>query len=555
MAKEQLYIFDTTLRDGAQTQGVAFSVEDKHEIAAMLDDLGVDYIEGGWPGANPTDSRFFDAPPKKLRARLTAFGMTARAGRSAENDPGLAAVLNNASDAACLVAKSWDYHVKTALNISLAKNLEQVAVSIRAVRARKKEALLDAEHFFDGYKANPRYALDCLKAALDEGAAWLVLCDTNGGTLPHEIFEIVSAIKAKIPKAALGIHAHNDTGNAVANSLAAIQAGARQVQGTLNGLGERCGNANLITLLPTLLLKPGFADQFTLNVKKAALKKLTKLSHDFDDMLNRRSNRYAPYVGFSAFAHKGGLHVSAVVKAPETYEHIPPASVGNQRQILVSNQAGRANLIARLRGVGLPKKLVPTNQSDPKIAAILRELKQSEDMGYSYENAEASFALLAWRILGDVPEFLLINSFRVIVEKRFNALGEEVLFSEAVVKANVGGKEVVANGEGDGPVHALDQALRSNMGHYARYMKDVNLVDYKVRILNKGAQAITRVVIENENKKGERWRSMGISPNIVDASFKALLDGIVYHLMRAKAPPPKTHPPKTHPPKTYQGAK
>ena len=536
--KERLYIFDTTLRDGGQTQGVSFSVEDKHEIAAMLDDLGVDYIEGGWPGANPTDSRFFDAPPKNLNARFTAFGMTARSGRSAENDPGLAAVLNNSSDAACLVAKSWDYHVKTALGISLGKNLEAIDASIRAVRARKKESLLDAEHFFDGYKANPDYALDCLKTAFDAGAAWLVLCDTNGGTLPHEVFEIVSQVKQILPQAALGIHAHNDTGNAVANSLAAVRAGARQVQGTLNGLGERCGNADLIALLPTLLLKPGFADLFTLSIKKTALKKLTKLSHDFDNMINRRPNRYAPYVGLSAFAHKGGLHVSAVAKEPQTYEHIPPESVGNQRQILISNQAGRANLIARLSGVGLPNKLVPKNPADPKLAEILRAIKQYEDMGYSYEDAEASFALLAWRILGNVPEFLSINSFRVIVEKRVNALGEEVLVSEAVVKAHVGGKEIVANGEGNGPIHALDQALRNNMGHYARYIKDVNLADYKVRILNKGAQAITRVVIENENKKGERWRSVGISPNIIDASFKALLDGIIYHLMRAKAPPP-----------------
>ena len=529
--KERLYIFDTTLRDGAQTQGISFSLADKYEVARLLDDLGVDYIEGGWPGANPTDSRFFNELPKSHNSALVAFGMTARAGRSADNDPSLAPLLNSQAPCICLVAKSWDYHVKTALGVSLDENLKAINASMRAVKARDKEALLDAEHFFDGYKANPLYALDCLRSAYDGGASWVVLCDTNGGSLPHQIYHIIKEVKDKIPNLNIGIHAHNDTENAVANSLEAIRAGARQVQGTLNGLGERCGNANLVSLLPTLLLKEDFAQYFDIGVPLDKLKNLTQISRDFDDMINRRSNRYAPYVGISAFAHKGGLHVSAVVKEPQTYEHVCPEKIGNQRQILISNQAGRANLLARMKGVGVPDDLIPQKSDDDRLRLLLDALKQDEDRGYSYEDAEASFALLAWRILGKVPDFFQISSFRVIIEKRFNALGKEILVSEAIIKTNKNGGEV-SYGEGNGPVHALDQALRASLKDYQKQLKQITLVDYKVRILNESSQAITRVVIENENEKGERWRSVGISPNIIDASLKALLDGMSYHLMR-----------------------
>ena len=352
MTRERLYLFDTTLRDGAQTQGVDFSVEDKRTIALALDKLGVDYVEGGWPGANPTDTSFFAAPPMLSRAKLIAFGMTRKLGRSAANDPGLAPVLEAKTGGACLVGKAWDFHVTLALGITLEENLELIRDSITAAAAKGGEAMFDAEHFFDGYKANPDYALACLKAAESGGARWLVLCDTNGGTLPHEVERIVGAVVQQISGSKIAIHAHNDTENAVANSLAAVRAGARQVQGTLNGLGERCGNANLVSLIPTLMLKPGYKERFEIGVDEAGLAHLTQISRLLDELLNRAPNRHAAYVGASAFAHKGGLHASAVEKDPRTYEHVPPETVGNRRHILVSDQAGRSNILARLRETG-----------------------------------------------------------------------------------------------------------------------------------------------------------------------------------------------------------
>src|SRR5580704_3189981 len=338
--KECLTIFDTTLRDGAQTQGVDFSVEDKRQIALALDNLGVDYIEGGWPGANPTDTAFFGERPPLKQARFTAFGMTKRAGRSAANDPALAPVLDADVDAICLVGKTSAYQVRVALEISLEDNLDNIARSMEAIIANKREPLFDAEHFFDGYKADPNYALACIKTAYEAGAKWLVLCDTNGGSMPEDVYAIVSAVKAKLPDARLGIHAHNDTEQAVAVSLAAIRAGVRQVQGTLNGLGERCGNANLCSLLPNLMLKEPFASQFETGVSRENLTQLTHVSRLLDEILNRSPNRYAAYVGASAFTHKGGLHVSAVAKSPETYEHVPPDSVGNKRSMPESSQPG-----------------------------------------------------------------------------------------------------------------------------------------------------------------------------------------------------------------------
>ncbi|HTS39859.1 MAG TPA: citramalate synthase, partial [Xanthobacteraceae bacterium] len=343
MVKERLYLFDTTLRDGAQTNGVDFTLHDKLAIAAMLDDLGIDYVEGGYPGANPTDTKLF-AEPRKLRSTLTAFGMVRRPGRSTSNDPGLADLLNAKAKAICFVAKSWDYHVRVALNTTLEDNLTAVKESVRAAKAKGREVLLDCEHFFDGYKANPQYALAVAKAAYDEGARWVVLCDTNGGALPHEVETIVGEVVRVIPGTHVGIHAHNDTEQAVANSLAAVRAGARQIQGTLNGLGERCGNANLVSIIPTLKLKAEFADKFEIGVSDAQLKKLAQASHMLDERLNRAPDRHAPYVGESAFAHKGGLHVSAVEKDPRSYEHIDPALVGNRRHVVVSDQAGRSNL-------------------------------------------------------------------------------------------------------------------------------------------------------------------------------------------------------------------
>jgi len=527
-APERLYLFDTTLRDGAQTLGVAFSTEDKRLIAERLDTLGIDYIEGGYPGANPTDTAFFENPPALEHAKLVAFGMTKRAGRSASNDPGFAALLGAGTPAVCLVAKSWDYHVDLALGISNEENLQAIAESTEAIVANGQEALIDCEHFFDGYKANPGYALACAKAAYDAGARWVVLCDTNGGTLPHEVEEIVGVVARTIPGERLGIHTHNDTGNGVANTLAGVAGGARQVQGTLNGLGERCGNANLTSIIPTLALKEPYRSQFTTSVTPDRLKTLSNVSHYLDEALNQAPDRSAPYVGASAFAHKGGIHVSAVQKDPRTYEHIPPETVGNARKLLVSDQAGRSNILAELERIG-----IPVTPDDPRVRSLLDELKRRESLGYSYEGADASFELMARRHLSNVPSYFDVERFRVMVERRHNANGDLITVSEATVKVRVNGHAVLSVGEGNGPVHALDCALRKDLGAYQQYTEELELVDYKVRILTGGTDAITRVLIETlDTRTRDRWFTVGVSPNIVDASFEALIDSITYKLMR-----------------------
>jgi 2-isopropylmalate synthase len=533
-ARERLYLYDTTLRDGAQTQGVDFSLEDKGLIAQQLDVLGIDYIEAGYPGANPTDTKLFAAPQKLGLAKLTAFGMTKRPGRSISNDPGFQAVLAAKAPAICLVAKTWDFHVDVALGISPEENLQAVAESVAAVVASGREALLDCEHFFDGYKANPDYALACAKAAYEADARWVVLCDTNGGTLPEEIERIVVEVVQHIPGDHVGIHVHNDTDNGVANSLAAVRAGARQIQGTLNGLGERCGNANLTSIIPTLLLKTDYAERFETGVTPEKLKTLTHASRILDELLNRAPNRRAPYVGESAFAHKGGIHVSAVQKDPRTYEHVPPEAVGNRRRLLVSDQGGRSNILAELDRIGIA---VPKN--DPRVARLLDEVKEREANGYAYEAADASFELLARRILGNVPQFFDVESFRVMVERRHNAVGELVTVSEATVKVRIDGEAMLSVGEGNGPVNALDTALRKDLGRYQSYISDLELVDYKVRILTGGTDAVTRVLIESRDGEGNRWFTVGVSPNIVDASFEALLDSINYKLIRDGATAPQ----------------
>jgi 2-isopropylmalate synthase len=529
-ARERLYLFDTTLRDGAQTTGVDFSLADKVRIAAMLDKLGVDFIEGGYPGANPVDTKFFDKPPK-TKATFTAFGMTKRAGVSASNDPGLAALINAGGQAICFVAKSWDYHVEFALGCTLDENLEGIRESVKATLAAGKRALVDCEHFFDGYKANPDYALACARTAKEAGAEWVVLCDTNGGTLPHEVERIVGAVIAAVPGIRLGIHAHDDTGQAVANSLAAVRAGARQIQGTLNGLGERCGNANLVTLIPTLKLKPEFADHFETGVTDEALAGLSALSRGFDELLNRVPNRQSPYVGVSAFATKAGIHASALIKDPKTYEHIPPELVGNRRQVLVSTQAGKSNVLAELERLG-----VTVAKNDPRLSRLLDEVKEKEAQGYSYEGADASFYLLAQRLLGRVPEFFAVERFKVNVERRFNARGDLVTFSEAVVKVRVGDRSMISAAEGDGPVNALDKALRKDLGRYQSYIKGLKLSDFKVRIFQGGTDAVTRVLVDSTDETGEVWSTVGVSSNIIDASFQALVDSVIYKLMRAQVP-------------------
>lgn len=526
---ERLYLYDTTLRDGQQTQGVQFSTPEKVMIAEMLGTLGVDYIEGGWPGANPTDSAFFEAAPQ-TSATMTAFGMTKRAGRSAQNDDVLAAVLNAGTPAVCLVGKTHDFHVETALGITLAENVENIRASIAHLVAEKREALFDAEHFFDGWKANRAYALECLTAAYDAGARWIVLCDTNGGTLPHEIGEITAeVIAAGIPGARLGIHCHDDMGLAVAGSLAAIDAGARQVQGTLNGLGERCGNANLTALIPTLLLKAPYADRFETGITAQALEGLTQLSRRFDELLNRVPLRQAAYVGAAAFAHKAGLHASAILKDPTTYEHVRPEEVGNARIIPMSNQAGQSNLRRRLSDAGL--EVAP---NDPALARILEKIKARENAGYSYDSAQASFELLARDELGLLPEFFDVERTRVTVEQR----GAETV-SEAVVVVRIGGERMLsvsesrdATGKDRGPVNALWRALAKDLGPWQAIIDDMHLVDFKVRITQGGTEAVTRVVIDSEDGKGRRWSTVGASANIVEASFEALLDAVRWKLVR-----------------------
>jgi 2-isopropylmalate synthase len=531
MRRERLYLFDTTLRDGAQTNGVDFTLHDKQLIAKMLDELGIDYVEGGYPGANPADTAFFAKKPKLAHARFTAFGMTRRPGRSASNDPGLAALLAASADAICFVAKSSAYQVRVALETTNEENLASIRDSVRVAKKAGREVLVDCEHFFDGYKENPEFALACAKSAYDSGARWVVLCDTNGGTMPDEVESIVAQVIKQVPGDHLGIHAHNDTEQAVANSLAAVRAGARQIQGTLNGLGERCGNANLCSLIPTLRLKDEFSARFDIGVSDEQLATLMKVSRTLDDMLNRAPNRQAPYVGESAFVTKTGIHASAVLKDPQTYEHVSPEVIGNRRKVLVSDQSGRSNVIAELDRAG-----IAYDRKDPKLARLVEELKDREAAGYAYESASASFDLLARRTLGRVAEYFRVEQFDVNVEQRYNANGKRVTVAMAVVKVDVDGERLISAAEGNGPVNALDVALRKDLGKYQKYIEGLKLVDYRVRILNGGTEAVTRVLIESEDEAGERWTTVGVSPNIIDASFQALMDSIIYKLVKSGAP-------------------
>jgi 2-isopropylmalate synthase len=542
MTKERLSLFDTTLRDGQQTQGVDFSAADKTKIARALDTLGLDYVEGGWPGANPTDSDFFRDAPKLKNATFTAFGMTKRSGRSAANDEVLAEVVNAGTPAVCLVGKSHDFHVETALGISLDENLTNIRESIAHLVAQGREALFDAEHFFDGYKANPAYALACLDAAMEGGARWVVLCDTNGGTLPGEVAEIVAMVCQRIPGTHVGIHTHNDTEQAVANTFAAVDAGARQIQGTLNGLGERCGNANLVSIIPTLLLKPRYADRFETGIAIESLPKLRAASLMLDEVLNRQPNRQAAYVGAGAFAHKAGLHASAIAKNPATYEHVEPQSVGNERVIPMSNQAGRSNLVKRLAEAG-----IEVDPKDKRLGNLLTHVKEREDQGFAFDSAQASFELLARRFLGQVPKFFEVDRYRVSVERRDDPHDGIVTVSEAVVVVYVDGERMISASESvdpvsnadQGPVNALARALRKDLGKYQSYIDDLKLIDFKVRIIGAGTEAVTRVLIDSADGQGNTWSTVGVSPNIVDASFQALEDAVITRLILAGAPAAK----------------
>ena len=526
--KPRVYLYDSTLRDGAQTSTVNFSARDKKEIALMLDGLGIDYIEGGWPGANPTDDEFFANLPKLQNSSFAAFGMTRRPSSSVENDPGLNALINTQTKSICIVGKAWDFHLTNALNVSEAENLAMIGESIAHIKKSKKELMFDAEHFFDGYKANPKFALKVIETAYQNGARWIVLCDTNGGTLPSEISSIIKKVVKKIPGDNLGIHCHNDTGNAIANSIAAVEAGVRQVQGTINGLGERCGNANLISIIPILMLKMNY----DVGISKEKLTSLTKTSHFLDDLLSKQKDQFAPFVGEFAFAHKGGLHVSAIAKNPKSYEHIEPELVGNKRKIMVSDQAGRSNIIARLKEIGL-------NDDDNKIkysqiSDLVNKVKDLEAKGYAYDGADASFEILAKKFLSVVPNYFELISFRVLDERRQNFQNLPVLMAEATIKIKIGNKVIMAVAEGNGPVNALDKALRKALSKKYPILENVFLSDYAVRILtpSDGTEAITRVQIESSDNDGNKWQTIGVSANILDASYNALYDSITFKLMR-----------------------
>ena len=527
MTKKRIYLYDSTLRDGAQTSTVNFTVKDKKEIAFMLDRLGIDYIEAGWPGANHTDDQFFNELPALKKSRFSAFGMTRRANSSTSNDAGLNALINSKARSICIVGKSWDFHLKNALNISAEENFSMIEDSIKYITQNKKEALFDAEHFFDGYKANKEFALKCIESAYKAKARWIVLCDTNGGTLPHEIFKIVSEVCKKIPGENIAIHCHNDTGNAVANSIAAVEAGACQIQGTINGLGERCGNANLITLIPTLKIKLGY----DIGISNENIKTLVKTSRFLDDLLNKDHDRFAPYVGEFAFAHKGGLHVSAIAKNTKSYEHVEPETVGNNRKIMVSDQSGRSNIITRLKEIGLDSD---ENIKFSQISDLVNKVKELEAQGYAYDSADASFEILAKKHLSIVPNFFDLIGFRVLDERKFDEKGSIITIAEATAKIKIGKKTILTVAEGNGPVNALDKALRKALVKKYPSLKNVRLTDYKVRILtpSDGTKAITRVQIESCDESKNKWTTIGVSENIVDASYRALHDSITYKLMK-----------------------
>jgi 2-isopropylmalate synthase len=514
-------IYDTTLRDGTQGEGIAFSMEDKVRLASRLDALGIHYIEGGWPGSNPKDLRFFrrmqDVALK--HAKLAAFSMTRRPGGRAESDVNMQALVDAGAPVATIVGKSWDFHVTHALDTTLEENLAMIADSIAFLRPRMDEVVFDAEHFFDGFRANREYALRTLQAAEAAGATWLVLCDTNGGTLPAEVTAIVRAVKAHVT-APLGIHAHNDAECAVANSLAAVVEGARQVQGTMNGFGERCGNANLVSIIPGLVLKMGLAC-----LPEDHLRELRDVSRFVSELANRTPWAAQPYVGDSAFAHKGGMHVSAVVKHPATYEHIDPHAVGNRRRVLVSELAGKSNVLWKAREFGLD-----LGQDTPESRRILEELKALEDQGFQFEGAEASFELLIERALGRQRPYFELEAYRVIVEEQ-SAAGEPV--AEATVRVRVKGMLEHTAAAGNGPVNALDHALRKALEEFYPNLREMRLLDYKVRILDesKGTGARTRVLITSGDGE-DTWGTVGVAENIIEASWQALVDSIAYKLRR-----------------------
>jgi 2-isopropylmalate synthase len=516
-------IYDTTLRDGTQAEDIAFSVEDKVRIAQKLDELGIDYVEGGWPGSNPKDIQFFQeiksVPLSK--ARIVAFGSTSRAGLAAEKDPLVQALIEAATEVVTIFGKSWDIHPLAALNITLDQNLEIIYDTIHFLKKTIPEVIFDAEHFFDGYKGNPLYALSTLKAALDAKADWIVLCDTNGGTLPHELQTILREVKKEIP-APLGIHVHNDAEMAVANTVVAVREGVGMVQGTINGYGERCGNANLCSILPNLKLKMGIDC-----VTDAQLKKLTEISRFVSELANLPHPKYLPYVGESAFAHKAGVHVSAIRKNGTTYEHIQPERVGNHQRVLISDLSGGSNIFYKAA-----EFKIDVDSKDPKVREILDDLKRLENQGFQFEGAEGSFEILIKKALGQHRKFFELMGFRVIVEKTTE---ETLPLSQATIMVRVGDCVEHTASVGKGPVNALDNALRKALEKFYPDLSEVKLLDYKVRILSTkdGTAAQTRVLIESGDGKS-KWGTVGVSENIIQASWQALVDSIDYKLLKSE---------------------
>ncbi len=520
MGEKTITLYDTTLRDGTQGEGISLSVEDKVKIATRLDQFGVHYIEGGWPGSNPKDMAFFERVKQVTfqQAKVTAFGSTCRPGVRAEDDENLRAILASGVQVAAIFGKSWDLHVTQALKTTLEENLRMVADSICFLKSHGLTVMFDAEHFFDGFKRNPVYALRVLEQAEAAGADWLVLCDTNGGSLPHEIHEIVSTVRSSL-QSPLGIHAHNDGELAVANSLAAVQAGATQVQGTINGIGERCGNANLISVIPNLQLKLGYAC-----VQPEQLAQLTKVSRYVAEIANMVTPTNQPFVGNSAFAHKGGIHVSAVLKNPLTYEHLDPEQIGNRRRVLVSELAGQSNLLAKAEELNLA-----FDPGRPEAKAMIKRIKEREYQGYQYEGAEASLSLMLLEATGQARELFTLESFKILMEKS----ADKSILSEAVIKLKVNGQTVHTAAEGNGPVNALDNALRKALEAHFPCLAEMHLADYKVRVLDESeaTAAKVRVLIESV-REGERWSTVGVSTNVIEASWEALVDSIRYLLWK-----------------------
>ncbi|WP_416669708.1 citramalate synthase [Egbenema bharatensis] len=530
MATQQtIWIYDTTLRDGAQREGLSLSLEDKLRIARELDRLGIPFIEGGWPGANPKDVQFFWQIKEEplTQAEVVAFCSTRRPGKSAADDSMLQAVLAAGTQWITLFGKSWDLQVTEGLQTTLEENLAMIQDTIEFFRSQGRQVIYDAEHWFDGYKQNPEYALKTLEAAIVGGAEWLVLCDTNGGTLPHEVGAIVREVNQFVnnltpaaPK--IGIHTHNDSGTAVANALAAVIEGARMVQGTINGYGERCGNANLCTLMPNLQLKLGYEC-----VQPRQLAQLSEISRLISEVVNLAPDDHAPYVGLSAFAHKGGIHVSAVERNPLTYEHVQPTQVGNRRRIVISDQSGLSNVLAKARSFG-----IDLDKQDPTCRQILQHLKTLENQGYQFEAAEASFELLMRKALGQRPEFFTIKDFHIhcdLIRSDVDIWNSQSL---ATIKVTVNGRDILEAAEGNGPVSALDAALRKGLMNFYPEIAALHLTDYKVRILDgrAGTSAKTRVLVESSNGH-QRWTTVGVSENIIEASYQAVVEGLEYGLM------------------------